>query len=215
MISILGCTAFVLNVVVFSVWLLGWKLELEMPVSTPISVDRFAKDFKVFGCILQDVQNQDEIKSHLLKGDEGYNYAFINAENIVSVEQVLSVVYKTLLDKSYERMKSKTIHSEVIFNLAPQKNIMECLNKFGVSSDSSNLVVVKVVPSTEEFGAETMDESLGKIVEGTVLPLSDKTILKCLNYSSIKKNYKLADSMVEDPVRLTRMLVGVTQLKGL
>ncbi|GME90728.1 unnamed protein product [[Candida] boidinii] len=186
-----------------------------MSASTPISIDRFSKDFKVFGCILQDVQNQDEIKSHLLKGDEEYNYAFINAENIVSVEQVLSVVYRTLLDKSYDRMKSKTIHSEVIFNLAPQKNRMECLNKFGISPDSPNLIVVKVVPSTEEFTAQTMDENLGKIVKGTVLPLSDETILKCLNFNSIKKNYKLADAMVEDPVKLTRMLVSVTQLKGL
>ncbi|GME79000.1 unnamed protein product [Ambrosiozyma monospora] len=182
--------------------------------------------YKVFATVFTNVKNTDEIKSHLIKGDKQYDFAFINAENILSLEQLYSALYKALLDDTNDRKNSKTLHTELIFDLAPQKNIMECLNKFGISSHSSNLLVVKIIKSQTSDATQSQEEGkvsvrddvfdqLNQKINGEVVPLNDETFKQFANLNAIKKNFKLGNTFTENTDKLNRLLISVTQLKGL
>ncbi|GMG39708.1 unnamed protein product [Ambrosiozyma monospora] len=182
--------------------------------------------YKVFATVFTDVKNTDEIKSHLIKGDRQYDFAFINAENILSFEQLYSALYKALLDDTNDRKKSKTLHTELIFDLAPQKNIMECLNKFGISSHSSNLLVIKIIKSQQNYITDPQEEEkvpvwedvfdqLNQNIDGEVVSLNDETFKNFANLNTIKKNFKLGNTFTENTDKLNRQLISVTQLKGI
>ncbi len=177
------------------------------------------KEYQVFAAYFTNVKNTKEIKKNLLKGNQAYDFAFINGDNLVSIEQIYSAVYKCLLDNSYKRTKSKTLHTEIIFNLAPQRNIMECLNKFGISDNSLNLIVLKIVKANDEGEfLVTNDQiliSLREIIDGEDVGFNDETIARFADLQTIKNNYKLGASFTEEKDKLNRLLIGITQLKSL
>ncbi|ODV83443.1 hypothetical protein CANARDRAFT_9502 [[Candida] arabinofermentans NRRL YB-2248] len=176
-------------------------------------------NYKIFVAYFINVQNTDEIKSELLKGNTDYDFAFINGENLLSLEQIYSAVHKCLLDERFNRKKSKTLHTEIIFNLAPQRNIMECLNKFGISSSSTDLLVLKVLNLEDGNSIQEKEQELlailKKNINGDIMEFDDATLSERAKLPSIKKNYKLGDTFTEDLSKLNRILIGITQLKGL
>ncbi len=172
--------------------------------------------YEVFAAYFSSVSNQKEILSNLLAANSDFDFCFVNADNIASLEQLYSAIYKSLLDTVHKRTRSKSLHSEIIFNLSPNKNIMESLKRFGVSLHASRLLILKV-QNTENCATnhETTFGALTKIIEGTSVRLNDDIIWENANLDSLKENYKLTDTDLEDRARTTRLLVGITQLKGL
>lgn len=185
--------------------------ELEVPVLT---------SHKAFAVLVTNVQNQQTIKENLIKGNQQYDYAFINAKNIVSLEQIYSAYYKTMLDNHHGTMKSRTLHTEVIYALSPFKNIMDCLNKFGISKSSDSLLILKIVnydEATSEYFTSQLD-NIRNVVDGEIVELNDENLLKIFDTKTIEKNYKLSirgTPLENNPATITRNLVSITQLKGL
>ncbi|CDK24521.1 unnamed protein product [Kuraishia capsulata CBS 1993] len=181
-------------------------------------------DYEIFSCpqfsnkvliiLFEGVQNNAEIKSELLKGNRDYDYAFVNCDNIASQEQVYSALYKALLDDLLGQTKSKTLHSEIIFDLSPLKNIVESLNKFGISSTSTNIIALKVLSDSQIDNVATYVDNLKQRVKGSVVHFDQANLSRFTNFAQLKKNYKLTNISTEDVEELTRILVGLTQLKG-
>jgi EKC/KEOPS complex subunit CGI121/TPRKB len=185
--------------------------ELEIPVFN---------EYKAVAFLVKDVQNWQTIKENLIKANTEYDYAFINAKNIVSLEQIYSAFYKAMLDNHHGTMKSRTLHTEVIYALSPFKNIMDCLNKFGVSKSSDSLLIMKIVPNKEvsQKFVDTHLKNIGSIVQGKIVALSDSNLQESADVKVIEKNYKLKiknTSLENDWDEMTRSLVSMTQLKGL
>lgn len=185
--------------------------EIEVPV--------FDK-YKAVAILAKNVTNLQNIKENLIKGNTDYDYSFINAQNIISLEQLYSAFYKVMLDESHGSMKSRTLHTELIYALSPFKNILDCLNKFGISKTSDTLLVVKIVKGetvTPIFIKENL-ENLERIIDGDLIELNDENLQGSANVKMIEKNYKLNirnTALKDDWDKITRSLVAITQLKGL
>ncbi|CCH42437.1 hypothetical protein BN7_1982 [Wickerhamomyces ciferrii] len=87
-----------------------------------ITIPKFP-GFKVSLHKFTNVQNAAEIKSNLLSGNQDYNFAFINSQTIISSEQLIASVYRSLLDYTEDKIRTRTLHSEVIFSLSPTQNV--------------------------------------------------------------------------------------------
>lgn len=149
--------------------------------------------FKAFAVLVTDIRNQQDIKEKVIKGNLKYDFAYINGHNLLSLEQLYSALYKTLLDKSQNGMKSKTLHTEFIYNLSPMKNIMDCLNKFGVSEDAHTMVVVRIVQNdkiTPDYFNEVL-KSVQEIIDGDIIELSDMNLQHFSDLKKIEKNFKI------------------------
>lgn len=189
----------------------GEYLELRVPVF---------EAYVGMAVLVDHAINTATIKDNLIKGNKQYDYAFVNARNIISLEQIYSAYYKVMQDSSYNTMKSRTLHTEFIYALSPFKNIMDCLNKFGISKKSDALLILKIVRkehATERFFQSELD-NIKQIVDGELIPLSDENLQKIADIDTITKNYKLkldSNQLNNDYGVITRHLVALTQLKGL
>lgn len=161
--------------------------------------------FKISIHKFSNVTNAAEIKQNLLSGNQEYNFAFINSSTIVSSEQLIAAIYRTLLDYTQDKIRTKTLHSEVIFSLSPTQNIMDSLKRFGIQDDSKELVVINI----SENGAK--DDYNLQIISGEEVKVDDDEFAKTVDYKVIKKNYKF-DS--QDPELITRFIVNAIQLRG-
>lgn len=184
-----------------------------------IELPSFTK-YKAVATLVTDVENLKEIKENLIKGNKEYDYGFINASNVVSLEQIRSAYYKVMVDEKNGGMKTRTLHTEMIYNLCPSKNIMDCLNRYGISKDSKTLLVLKIVESeklVDDFVSETL-KNLQKIVHGNFVDLSDAELQKHVNLKTIEKynQIKIRGTLLENNWNnISRLLVTSIQLKGL
>lgn len=185
--------------------------EIEVPVY---------KKYKAVCFLASNVKNCQEIKENLIKANKDYDYGFINAKNVVSLEQLYSGFYKTVMSQHDGNMKSRTLHTELIYSLSPFKNIMDCLNKFGISKDSNSILIVKIVESetlNNDF-IKTQQEHLKSIIDGEFLDITDDSLQEITDIKALEKNYKLkirSTKLENNWPSISRNLVSITQLKGL
>lgn len=176
--------------------------------------------YSAIAVLAVNVENLPEIKENLIKGNTDYDYGFVNGKNVVSLEQLRSSYYRVMVDEHNNSMKTRTLHTEVIYALSPFKNIMDCLNKSGISKDSKTLLILKIVESqglTDKFIAETLENLVG-IIKGDFVEVSDENLQKHVDLKTIEKNnrIKIRGTHLENNWSdITRTLVTATQLKGL
>lgn len=167
---------------------------------------------KVYGVLFTHVSNAEDIKKGILSLDDRYDFQFINSANIVSLSQLKAAVFKTLVNYHFREKKLRTnsVNSEVLFNLSPNANISDSLNRFGVSKSSENLIVLKIT-GLEENSSVNMDV-LDDVISGKRQELSDTNLAKYADLKTIKKNYKLGPAMTTDSKNLGDLLVGIIQM---
>jgi len=112
------------------------------------------------------------------------------------------------------RLRSRNVHSEIVFSLSPNNNvrrlftlylltswfvastdtnaqIAESFRRFGISPTTTNLLVIKVsTPSSPFTGSEIQDHLL-TAVEGAQIPFSDTELRDMTDLARIRKIYKL------------------------
>ncbi|KAI6004305.1 kinase binding protein CGI-121-domain-containing protein [Pisolithus albus] len=153
-------------------------------------------DAVVYAAKFKDVKNAEALRSRIVKaasldGVEGeterdaLNFAFIEAKLITSSLHLETAIYQALLSESQGSLRTKTVHSEIIWALNPTNNISEAIKLFGVSSRTTDLILVRAATSN------TCDvrQRMHNIVEGSLVPMS--TIPDSTSWADVKKHYKL------------------------
>ncbi|KAF5906795.1 EKC/KEOPS complex subunit TPRKB, partial [Clarias magur] len=95
--------------------------------------------------------------------------------------QALLAANKAVHVQKIGKMKTRSLYSEIIFNLSPTNNISEAFKRFGIS-DNDNAVLIVLVHNTEE--AYNKDDILSK-VDGQQIPADQISTLSDL--AKIKK----------------------------
>lgn len=161
-------------------------------------------EYKVNLHKFSNVQNSKDIKEQLIQGNTLYDFAFINAECVISLEQLMSAVYRSLLDLTGDKLRTRSLHSEVIFSLSPTQNIMDALRRFGIQDNSKELILVKITKGGEDYSLQ--------IIDGEEVQVTDESLQQTAVLKTIKKNYKIS---TETPHDITRQTVAAIQLRGL
>ncbi|KIV95885.1 hypothetical protein PV10_03486 [Exophiala mesophila] len=140
--------------------------------------------------LYRDLTNAGFLRDQLLAGNAEFEYAFIDASMIVSTKHVLAATFRTLNDYLNERLKSRNVHSEIVFALSPNNNIGEAFRRFGISETTKNLLVIKVATSPA-VTLESVTSHLNEHIKGTQVVFDDASFNSLSDIGRIKKVYKL------------------------
>ncbi|KPV77462.1 uncharacterized protein RHOBADRAFT_51312 [Rhodotorula graminis WP1] len=128
------------------------------------------------------------------------DFAFVDARMITSRLHLLTAVQQALLAQADGALKTKTLHSEVLWMLEPGTNITDSLKHFGLSPSTASLVLVHIAPSTgqataksERTAAEDVLRRMAAAVEGEVVSLEalGRSEGGTLDEKAVRKVYKL------------------------
>lgn len=74
-------------------------------------------------CLFNDVQNSTFLRQQLLQGNSNFEYAFLDASVLISTSHVLAACFKAISDSLNGRLKTRNVHSEIVFALSPNNNV--------------------------------------------------------------------------------------------
>ncbi|CCL99004.1 uncharacterized protein FIBRA_01012 [Fibroporia radiculosa] len=128
--------------------------------------------------LFTNVSNAAQLRSRIVRastmvgpeGDserEAVNYAFIDARLICSVLHLQTAIVQAILAHAEGILRTKTIHSEILWALSPNNNITEAIKRFGVSDNMTALMVVRIASP----GLDHVLEGMQAIVSGTLSPI--------------------------------------------
>ncbi|KAB8074016.1 kinase binding protein CGI-121-domain-containing protein [Aspergillus leporis] len=184
----------------------------HLPYSVPVHV-----------ALYRDVQNATFLRQQLVSGNSDFEYAFIDASMVLSRSHVLSAIFRAVNDYLNERLKSRNVHSEIVFSFSPTNNIADSFRKFGISDSTKDLLVVKV-SVTPDITHDSVAAHLAQAIEGSPLSFNDETLSQVSDVTKIKKAYKLGalaspagqvnGANSDEKRRLQNSLIGAIALRG-
>ncbi|OCH93225.1 CGI-121-domain-containing protein [Obba rivulosa] len=145
--------------------------------------------------LFKNVSNAAELRSRivrasLLEGSEGdlereaVNFAFIDARLICSRVHLQTAIYQAVLAHAQGALRTKTVHSEILWTLNPSNNISEAIRRYGVSDTTAFLIVVRISTANDANVLANMQA----VVSGELSRFSLEGIT---DWASVKKYYKL------------------------
>ena len=148
-------------------------------------------ELRVFVAYYTELKNAPYLRDQLLAGNTDFEYAFIDASMIVSGKQVLAAAFRAMNDSLNDRLKSRNIHSEIVFALSPNNNIGEAFRRFGIGEATKDLIVVKVA-TTPEVNLESVQSHLTASIKGQEHPFDEIDQRGVADIARIRKVYKIS-----------------------
>ncbi|KAA8892945.1 protein cgi121 [Sphaerosporella brunnea] len=139
----------------------------------------------------KDVSNASYLREQLLAGNSDFEYAFIDASALVSTAHALAAVHQAvhnLLVK--QKLRTRNVHSEIVFCLSPNNNITESFRRFGISETTTSLVCVKVSSRENPISAEETEIRLQQAVKGLPAQFNDEFMAQTTDWAKVAKCYK-------------------------
>ncbi|KAJ7223171.1 kinase binding protein CGI-121-domain-containing protein [Mycena pura] len=154
----------------------------------------------VHAVLFTDVSDADLLRMRLItastaEGIDGererdaLNFAFIEARLITSAAHLKAAIYQAALADAQGCLRTKTVHSEIIYALNPTHNISEAMRRYGVSDATTALIVVRV--TGPELSAEEVKRAMHAVVMGTSTPFAE--LRNVTDWAAVKKYHKLAN----------------------
>jgi len=109
------------------------------------------------------------------------------ATMICSCFSVVVAANKAIHSSLHEKMKTRGIHTEVIYNLSPSHNISESLKNFGIQDTDTNLLLICIY----EKGVGNKVESYVNEVDGTQCQMEELQSFTDVN--ALKQLYKVTE----------------------
>ncbi|TKA65965.1 hypothetical protein B0A55_09575 [Friedmanniomyces simplex] len=156
-------------------------------------------------CLFANVQNAQFLRQQLLDGNANFEYAFLDAAVLLSRQHVLAACFRAINDMLQGRLKSKNVHSEIVFSLSPNNNISESFRRFGVSETTNHILAIKVGGDQAQ-----VEEHLRQHVEGQMVAFTDGALAGMRDESRIRKAYKVDIASVQADA----FIIGSMALKG-
>ncbi|KAG9075440.1 hypothetical protein FS749_012897 [Ceratobasidium sp. UAMH 11750] len=150
--------------------------------------------------LFTNVQNAPELKARLIKaatmeGEEGekereaVNFAFVDALPIASLLHLQTAIQQATLAATDGSMKTKTVHSEILWALNGSNNISESIKRFGVSDSSKSIFAVRVCGP--ELSIDDVLAGMKAAVQGEEVPL--EKLDEITDWSLVTKYYKVSN----------------------
>lgn len=141
-------------------------------------------EYTVTQLLFKDVKNATELRKMAVNGE--IKGALINPSMVVDAFQILVAANKAVHLHKIGKMKTRSLYSEIIFNLSPTNNISEAFKRFGVSDSDSAVHIVLVHNKEENLN---VDDIISK-VDGQQIPVDQ--VSELMDAAKIKKLYKVA-----------------------
>ncbi|XP_066448000.1 EKC/KEOPS complex subunit TPRKB [Eleutherodactylus coqui] len=133
--------------------------------------------------LFNNVKNAAQLRKKAMDGS--VDGTLLSPAMIIDPLQVLVAVNKAIHLHLVGKMKTRTLNSEIIFNLSPTNNISEAFKKFGLSDSDSGVLVVLTDDGTRPLDSQKIISA----VEGQQVPLANLSQLT--DFTKVKKVYKI------------------------
>lgn len=137
--------------------------------------------------LYRNVKNIQELRKKLFSNQ--ISCCIIKPTLIYDPFQIVVAANKALIA---EKLTTKSIYTEILFNLSISKNITQSLQKFGIDENGSDLLIAVINKSDESNG----NDDLYSNINGDQCDLSELNKIHDLN--EIKKAYKITEIESKD-----------------
>ncbi|CAI5459014.1 unnamed protein product [Closterium sp. Yama58-4] len=134
--------------------------------------------------LFHDVANSADLLSQLQSGTMQSEVALLNARLVPGTFPVLVAAHKALTSAATGSLKSRTLHSELVFNYAASKHIRESLQRCGVAAGTSALLAARFDATEDELAA------VRALVKGTEVDLAQ--LSTSASEADVIKHFKIA-----------------------
>ncbi|KAF9531009.1 kinase binding protein CGI-121-domain-containing protein [Crepidotus variabilis] len=160
------------------------------------------KRSKVHIALFKNVSNSGQVKSRIVaaataEGDYGLqeraavNFAFVEARLITSRQHIETAIYQAILAEEAGTMLTKTVHSEILYFLNPTHNISEAIKRYGISTDTQDLILVRIdEPNVKE---EAVEIAMKSVIQGNIEAFS--ALDDVTDWMTVKKYHKLSNEV--------------------
>lgn len=141
---------------------------------------------KILSCaLIANVSNAAEIRKQLLLGS--LQCAVVKPRLIVDIFQVYVAASKALRAESLGKQTTKSIYTEIIFNLSISTNISRSLMTFGIHDSDTEMLVLS-------FGDDSEMSQVLSHINGSIVNISE--LKQWTNIDDIKKIYKIKEDEI-------------------
>jgi len=147
------------------------------------------KNLKV--ALFENVANCAELKQRFLGPTAEVEMAAMDAENILSLYHLLISANLALHRSSVDKMITRNIYTEIIYNLSPSTNVSDSLKKIGAQDCTTKLLCAAFNPDDEKF------QALLEQVQGSLRPAADLITINDVKAEKFKKIYKISPQELE------------------
>lgn len=131
------------------------------------------------------------IQASLIQGEAGdvereaVNFAFVEARLISSILHLQTAVVHAILAQAQGSLRTKTVHSEILWALSPNNNITEAIRRFGISDETTALLAIRI--SSPDL--TDVEGRMRAVVSGDLSNLNE--LRQVTDWTNIRKYYKL------------------------
>ncbi|CAG9466582.1 unnamed protein product [Pedinophyceae sp. YPF-701] len=145
--------------------------------------------------LFKDVSNASELDAAIKSGSLKTEMAIMNAAMIGDAFVAHLAAFQALVASSREKLRTRTLHAEVVFYIAASKQISESFRRFGVS-DKAKHVLVGIFDASPDAVKAAKDAVKGTQVSVDQLPtLMDRDAL--VKHHGIEDAEQELSSLVE------------------
>ncbi|KAI8801357.1 kinase binding protein CGI-121-domain-containing protein [Cladochytrium replicatum] len=159
--------------------------------------------------LFRNVKNADALRKRVIAADPAIpDCVLVNAALVVDVFQVQTAATRAFLAQRQNTMKTKTLLSEVLYNISPLFGISESLKTIGLSKSTTAILAVMFAEN------EPLDkfQSLASCIDGTPSPVYELELER--DTLQIAKLFNLDQTLSKSPDRLLELVVGTIALKN-
>ena len=164
--------------------------------------------------LYRNVTNGEELRQACVDGLLGGGVALVKADLIVDPFQLVVVANKAILAHSGTAeniAKTRSVDTEILYNLSPSKSIADSLKQFGVgSNEDKNLYAVITAENSTQIQEKLV--KVKSLIKGELCPADTDTF----DADKIAKMHKITDSRQKtDKKFLSDLLISKTAMKDL
>ncbi|KAF2494026.1 CGI-121-domain-containing protein [Lophium mytilinum] len=143
--------------------------------------------YPIYISLFKNVSNAKFLRQQLLEANAAFEYAFLDGTMILSPRHLHAATFRALNDSVYNRLKSRNIHSELVFSLSPNNNIADAYRRFGIQDSTTSLLAIKIPLSNPEITAESVSKHLGDAVEGESVAFGEEALKGVTDVKALRK----------------------------
>ncbi|KAJ0392721.1 hypothetical protein P43SY_011976 [Pythium insidiosum] len=156
--------------------------------------------FELFGgrtlhtAFFKDVKNSAALRQAVL--NQEINFALINARMVVDLFAVHAAAARALLCDQDNKLITKTLNAELVFNLSGSRNVAESFRRFGLT-DECDQILVCVFDADEDAISKALALVDGTLIDTPSLKEALGPHLAPNDVAMIRKYYKIQDTELQ------------------
>lgn len=116
-----------------------------------IQLPHLPESHSLHAILFQNVENAVFLRQQLLDGNADFEYAFLDASVLLSRKHVLAACWRAVNDSLQSRLKTRNVHSEIVFALSTNNNVKTSPSLLPADADTDAFPDSRVFPPLRHF----------------------------------------------------------------